>query len=337
MAMFCETSESIEAAVTALSQAPYLFLDCEGRDLGTTDGKLSILSLGTPHAKEVFLVDFLKLSSDDLQPLLTLLGGDKVRKVVWDGRMDFSELFHAYGTAIDVNVLDLQVVDIKSRLMRRQSEYMRKRRLSRRDFPLSEVEKLQVADVYGLNSLNYALKEHLVATAAPKEGKRIHPGFEFTRPSPNHPTTEFVTKIHNQNESEKWLERPIPEVLLQYAANDILRIAGMYDKFVERGYILEAHLDAFVAQSTRYVGMFRNRGRPAGDNPFLRSGIMPLHVFGPDTDEWKGAKELWACKRCSNVLPVSYFPVVPRTDRRLDSCRVCTLILAREAYKLKYT
>lgn len=335
MFTLCETQESVELAAAALSKAPYVVLDCEGRDLGTQDGQLSILSLGTPHAQEIYVIDFVTLSPDALQPILSLLAGDKVRKVVWDGRMDFNELFYAFSTAIDTNVLDLQVVDIKSREIRGHTESMRKRRLSRHDFPFPEVLRLQLEDLHRLSSLDYALEEHSVRNVAAKESQYSLRSCLYSNSS-LHFTAESVADMHSQNESDKWLQRPLPELLLQYAANDITRIAGMYDKFVEKNYLLEPEeqLEALLRQSTRYVGTFRDTGRPAKDNALLQSGIMPFHVFAPELDGWSADK---LCKNCKTFLPLTYFPFVPGTKRRYrrENCRICTLILAREAYEYK--
>ena len=78
------------------------------------DGALSLICVGTAFAQFVFLFDVVALTRYDLQPLLSFLGG-KVMKVVWDGRMDFIELWSTYNISIGKNVCDLQVAEVLSR------------------------------------------------------------------------------------------------------------------------------------------------------------------------------------------------------------------------------
>lgn len=78
------------------------------------DGALSLICVGTAFAQFIFLFDVLTLTRYDLQPLLSFLGS-KVMKVVWDGRMDYLELWSTYNLSIDRNVCDLQVAEVLSR------------------------------------------------------------------------------------------------------------------------------------------------------------------------------------------------------------------------------
>lgn len=78
------------------------------------DGSLSLICVGTAFAQFIFLFDVVVLTRYDLQPLLNFLSS-KVMKVVWDGRMDFIELWSAYNVSIGKNVCDLQVAEVLSR------------------------------------------------------------------------------------------------------------------------------------------------------------------------------------------------------------------------------
>jgi len=59
------------------------------------DGALSLIYVGTAFVQFVVLFDVVALTRYDLQPSLNPLGG-KVMKVVWDGRVDFIELWITY-------------------------------------------------------------------------------------------------------------------------------------------------------------------------------------------------------------------------------------------------
>lgn len=175
MYSLCTTAESVSSAVTALLDAEYVFLDCEGRNLGCADGALSLISIGSPHAAEVYLFDVLSLPRDALQllfnSLLSLTSTARAKtKVVWDGRMDYAELFFSYGCPIE-NVLDLQLIDILSRTYRGESERNRLCRFLRKDFPMPEVRKLQLEDVHVLNGMDGAIREHKVTGVEMKNGE----------------------------------------------------------------------------------------------------------------------------------------------------------------------
>ncbi|EJD01980.1 uncharacterized protein FOMMEDRAFT_157145 [Fomitiporia mediterranea MF3/22] len=172
MYTICTTEESVSKAVEVLADAEYIILDCEGRDLGSASGALSLISLGTPHASDIFLFDILLLPHHALQILfnavLSLTPAARAKtKVVWDGRMDYSELFFSYTCPIE-NVLDLQLADILSRAKRGQNDKQRLDRLSRRAFPRSEIRKLQLEEVHALNGMDGArpLSSELLSYAA---------------------------------------------------------------------------------------------------------------------------------------------------------------------------
>jgi len=169
MYIFCDNEKAVTDAVRSLSQASCVFLDCEGRDLGSQDGALSIVSLGSLHTDIIYLIDVISLSPNLNQLVFNLLENKNLRKVVWDGRMDFSELLFGHSTAIDANVLDLQLVDIASRSARGETEHKRRQRLCG-GFPWREVRKLQLEGMHALSSLDRALREHGVTNVAQKDG-----------------------------------------------------------------------------------------------------------------------------------------------------------------------
>jgi hypothetical protein len=79
--------------------------------IGSTDGDLSILQIGLPL--KTYIVDAIT-SPEDINKLGRYLRDRKLRKVVWDGRLGYSELWHRYGIRLE-NVLDLQLVYLHER------------------------------------------------------------------------------------------------------------------------------------------------------------------------------------------------------------------------------
>jgi exonuclease 3'-5' domain-containing protein 1 len=111
----CVTSDDVAKAVDELAQSDYLILDCEGKDLGRQNGALSLISAGTGRGK-IHLIDALSLdrSSSATWRFFDLLKHQQPRKIVWDGRMDFIELWSAYGISLG-GVIDLQIAEMISR------------------------------------------------------------------------------------------------------------------------------------------------------------------------------------------------------------------------------
>ena len=129
--VFCDTAAKCQSAAATLGACPVLVLDCEGHNLGVYGGRLSVIVLrtATPDAR-TYLIDVPNLSPADLQPVLDLLCSPTIRKVVFDGRMDFSALHHHALRAELHNVLDLQLVDVMSRFARGETGETQQRRRS---------------------------------------------------------------------------------------------------------------------------------------------------------------------------------------------------------------
>lgn len=170
--ILCNSPELVDQAVATLSQSRVIFLDCEGQNLGETDGILSLIGLGATHENmdgdielSIFLVDVLAFASNSnmavyLRPIFNILSSETIQKVVFDGRMDASELLHGYGVQLR-GVLDLQIADVVSR--KERAETLDKQ-LHRLVGFLGKQELLQNRNLYmyvhRLNSLQSALKEH---------------------------------------------------------------------------------------------------------------------------------------------------------------------------------
>ncbi|KAJ7778879.1 hypothetical protein B0H14DRAFT_2963064, partial [Mycena olivaceomarginata] len=85
----------------SLQDCPILFLDCEGKDMAS------------PGSQRIYLFDVLAIATEGLKPIFDILVSNQIQKVVFDGRMDQSALYHEYGVTMQ-NALDLQLADIKS-------------------------------------------------------------------------------------------------------------------------------------------------------------------------------------------------------------------------------
>jgi hypothetical protein len=106
---FAELLEDLERLVT--DPAAFILLDFQGKAIGSTNGDLSILQIGLPL--KTYIVDAIT-TPEDINKLGLFLRDRKLRKVVWDGRLGYSELWHRYGIRLE-NVLDLQLVYLHER------------------------------------------------------------------------------------------------------------------------------------------------------------------------------------------------------------------------------
>jgi hypothetical protein len=88
-----------------------IFLEFQGKGLGSKDGNLSLLQIGL--TSKTFIVDTIILD-DDIPRLAPFLQNRNIRKIVWDGRLGYSELWHRYAIRLE-NVLDLQLVYLHER------------------------------------------------------------------------------------------------------------------------------------------------------------------------------------------------------------------------------
>ena len=165
---FCDTNATLSTAIEAISDASYIFFDCEGTQLGSQGGLLSTIAIGLFTADndvKAFVVDAIALK-DSLQPLFAVLSADKPVKVMWDGRRDSSELYHRFGITLG-GVLDMQLADIISREIRGEDEPTQ----FRRHDGVVEAADLRASPQYyrqvqRLNNLNKCAVEHAIEVPA---------------------------------------------------------------------------------------------------------------------------------------------------------------------------
>jgi exonuclease 3'-5' domain-containing protein 1 len=165
----CDNAEKLQIAIDALSTASMVYLDCEGNELGQSEGSLSIISLGVIEPRQgewclsIFLIDVLAFHGREIEflyPILFILQSNAIVKVVFDGRMDASEFLHGYGILLR-RVLDLQIADIISREIKGETQTMQLNRL-KGSLPRRELVKNEglFKSVHKLNGLVSALMDH---------------------------------------------------------------------------------------------------------------------------------------------------------------------------------
>lgn len=86
----------------------HIYVDCEGNDLGCPGGKLGLVQVGVES--DIYLIDVIKYE-EGIPALKKILENEKLVKVMWDARNDFSELWHGHQIHLRA-VLDLQLLRI---------------------------------------------------------------------------------------------------------------------------------------------------------------------------------------------------------------------------------
>ena len=160
--LLCNTEAILTAALPVLQGCSTLILDCEGLQLGERGGSLSLITLRTiaPSSIRTYIIDVVSLPDTALEPVFDILRSSNVCKVFFDGRMDYSAIYHSYGVELK-NLLDIQLVDVASRQTKSEGQAAQFRRLQRYlpyiDF-YSNMEAYQ--QVHKLSGLNECLEEH---------------------------------------------------------------------------------------------------------------------------------------------------------------------------------
>ncbi|KAJ6569066.1 hypothetical protein B0H19DRAFT_1256742 [Mycena capillaripes] len=170
----CADSTSLAAAVDKLRSSPMLFVDCEGDRLGTAGGSLSLISLRTSSTpRTTYIVDVLALSSSELiavfAPLSRIIDGHEQR-------------------------LDLQLVDVSTRLLRGEGMDNQLGRLSP-FFSTTNIiaNRANYYKLHRLLSLSKTMKEHKVRNSVWTRGLVDHNGW-MDRPLPHLLFDHFLRK-----------------------------------------------------------------------------------------------------------------------------------------------
>ncbi|KAJ6561971.1 ribonuclease H-like domain-containing protein [Mycena capillaripes] len=292
---YCDKEIDLPEATKSLQDCPILFFDCEGEDLGVQSGQLWLISLGTssPGSQRIYLFDVLAIGTEGLKPIFDILASNRIQKVLFDGRMDQSALYHECGVTMQ-NVLDLQLADIKSR-PRRGEKRGSKEQLDRllRYIPRSEIDAHRelYQKVQRLAGLGEAVREHKVKVDE----------------------LSLATKASGRN--IEWTNPPSRELLI-YAANDIRLITSLWSHLAQSGY-LDKRLPV---ESLRYVTIW-NGSQPAQEEIYKKHGLLPLNILDPVSD-----RNTLRCTGCERDLPKNCFLFWEHKKPNKRKCGVCRAI-----------
>jgi exonuclease 3'-5' domain-containing protein 1 len=170
--LLCNTEAILTAALPVLQGSSTLILDCEGLQLGERGGSLSLITLRTtaPSPIRTYIIDVVNLPRTALEPVFDILRSSDVCKVLFDGRMDYSALYHGYGVELH-NLLDVQLVDVASRQTRGEGQPGQFRRLQKYLRHINFHSNLEAyQQVHKLSGLNECAEEHITGATGKQSG-----------------------------------------------------------------------------------------------------------------------------------------------------------------------
>ncbi|KAI0800005.1 ribonuclease H-like domain-containing protein [Fomes fomentarius] len=260
----CSTYAAVATATALLSASKLLFLDCEARDIARPGGVLSLISISDANARTIFLIDAIVLTDrthPSLQAFLELLAREDVTKVMWDGRSDAIELRDTYGVELH-GVLDLQLTEVMSQIyLCGETDDMRLWRLARGYFRNVKQDVLlcpaKYDGIYQICRMAACLKLRGITDSK----------------------DEAVASLHKTMGSEMWVQRPLPEMLLQYAAHDIHLIAQLYYDFTGAGWITAYSFPTLRDRSARYLRTYTSCAVKQRHDKRKLSLFVPLGVL----------------------------------------------------------
>ncbi|PBK67844.1 hypothetical protein ARMSODRAFT_303822 [Armillaria solidipes] len=294
--VLCADTGAVAAAVPVLSSYSHLVLDCEGDQLGCRGGRLSLLTIIPIRAASdhvpTYIFDLLRLKRKNMRRVFDLLRDASRVKIFFDGRMDYSALWHEYDVHV-VGVIDMQLADLHSRRARGETESKRLGRL-RAYLPQNMITKKlgECRALTSLSGLASCVQEHLR-------------------------TNESKGSVDHK----RWLERPLSQEQLGYAAKDVWLIGRIYEHFKAQNYLTEN----LPEQSERYVTHWKAR-QPEKDRYFNSHCLLPLDII--DYDARRPTKR---CDGCERLLAVQCFPGETTSSEGIY-CWVCNAVLRKKAY-----
>jgi exonuclease 3'-5' domain-containing protein 1 len=312
--VLCDEESELSTVTDTLQNASTLILDCEGVNLGTKSGRLTLISLGTAgDHQHAYIIDVYAIGKAGLKPIFDLLESNVVRKVVFDGRMDQSALFHEYSVTMQ-NVVDLQLADVKSRRLRGEDEEEQIGRLSpylRRGEVRANVQLY--AEVHKLAGLGQVLREHDLEVDEEEQKIKGTCSQRLSRRK----LTRTWRILARGAAALNWSIHPPSPAQLSYAANDITLISHLWSHFEQENYIDES----LPEQSLRYVRMWLNDQPEDGDTYKLHA-LLPLAIL----DAAPTYHTTQRCIGCGRDLPQKCFSKAAWNTAAKRKCWVCRAI-----------
>jgi len=235
---------------------------------------------------EIYLVDVITYPKS-IDTLKRILEDPLLQKVVWDGRSDYSELWHGHGIAMEP-VLDLQLVRIYQVCDGRAG-------------PSGFIKLEGMSRVF--ENLSYYI--------------RRSSGVDTVRLARVH---DIVKAKHLRDETDFWIQRPLSHELRHYASFDIMQLKVLHESMAAK----ISRLPHIAAESQRYAELRKDTRRIRG-SLFFNHGILPQEILERSdadkaTDRRLGTRDCYGCLR---ELHQESFQVPFSRTRKSQLCHTC--------------
>eukprot|EP00033_Pygsuia_biforma_P000309 GCRY01000377.1.p1 GENE.GCRY01000377.1~~GCRY01000377.1.p1 ORF type:complete len:608 (+),score=133.82 GCRY01000377.1:385-2208(+) len=192
---FIDNLNNCQIAVDFLSQTSTLAVDLEGNNL-SRHGSISLLQVD--DGRGTFLFDIKELGAEGFEEggLKELLESRRMDKLIFDSRNDSDALWHLYSIALQ-GVVDIQILACM---------------LERQQNGNDQQQEFLVGFGRALQLLNISVDERESAQQVKKAGKTL-----------------FYSTMGSDHSI--WDLRPLPAMLLKYAANDVHYLFDMYHQW----------------------------------------------------------------------------------------------------------
>lgn len=246
-------STSLSQLSNLITESPSLFLDLEGIQLGR-HGSISILQLYAPSQRKILIIDVYGLKDkafttvDDCgNSLKSILESPIILKGIFDIRNDSDALFSHYGISVD-GIRDIQLMELGTR-KGSKAFVSGLAKCIEKESTISTEEKIAWQRT----------KENVRRLFAPEVGGRY----------------------------ELFNERPIKPEILEYCAQDVSLLPGLYsfyqkklihpeNKFWEAEVQIATRERIKLSQSPGYNGRTRENARGPWSNKYIQKAL----------DEW---------------------------------------------------
>jgi hypothetical protein len=257
-------------------------------------GKLGLIQVGIE--KKVYLIDVVAYP-ECMTTMKDILEDENIEKVMWDGRSDATELWCGHGIALR-SVIDLQLIRVyvSQRGVRGPRGYMKLDGMARTFENSDRAVKLES----GIDMRRFIQSLSFISWLIV--------------------VSDEVKTKHKNDETECWISRPLDDVLLEYAAFDIMQLRGIYSLY--RTYLLRyPHIKV---ESQRYVDMFRDERR-IKNCWYVDHGVLPQEILERPQQTKASYDHLGThnCGGCGRDLHQESFGVLFGMWRKGQLCYTC--------------
>lgn len=283
---------NVASAFSTIRSERFIAVDCEGVKL-SRKGELTVLAVAT--RTNAFVFDVLKLGQvlfDD--GLRDILEDQAIEMLMFDCRQDSDSLWHQFKVKI-AGVLDVQLLEVMYRRNNSTPSPTKNYRSNKRSARVDDVE-----DIHGYTRCLELYLESQTRLLVIKE----------------------LGRLEMDRARDIWKQRPLPCMLVEYCAVDVLGLFDLYDKLKQS----DDDLPLLRTASERYADMWRAKEERSFDQ-FEQHAFLPLDII-PENRTLGFPDPTTKCTKCNRMFPHDEFSQI-QLRQGVQKCRVCKKVKLR--------